>query len=171
MQSQGFQNSSRARALVAASFLLIGAVVANWPTPARGQSAYPSTGVRAVPTYEAVGLYWSNPGANVTTGCEVKFRKSSESAWTAGLAMWFDARNSECRGSLVNLAPGTDYEAQFNLPGAGVTRGLTFTTWSNQVPVASVTALGSGSATYNVTQGGSASGYIESSSTSTPLEG
>ena len=43
--------------------------------------------------------------------------KAGESAWKDGLPMWYDSRNSECRGSLVHLTPGTDYEVQFGLPG------------------------------------------------------
>ena len=39
----------------------------------------PSTGARAVATYESVGLYWANPGG--TAGCDVRFRKSGTSAW------------------------------------------------------------------------------------------
>src|SRR5688572_20509173 len=88
----------------------------------------------AVPTYESAGLYWTNPGG--TAGCEVKFRKSGESAWRQGLAMWYDARDSQCRGSLVHLDPNTSYEVQMNLPGQAPARGLTFKTWSNSLPVA-----------------------------------
>jgi hypothetical protein len=135
----------------------VGLAVANYPAHAQ---ALDTSGTRAVPTYESVGLYWSNPGANAATGCEVKFRKAGDASWTQGLAMWFDARNSECRGSLVDLAPGTNYEAQFNLPGLPVTKGLTFKTWTNQLPVAKTITVVSGAATYNITEGGSASGYV-----------
>ncbi|MGZ5061928.1 MAG: Ig-like domain repeat protein [Usitatibacter sp.] len=162
--------SRRVRALAGASFLLVGFAVGNWPTHAQAQSAYPSTDVRAVPTYESVGLYWTNSGANAAGGCEVQFRKAGASAFTKGLAMWFDARNSECRGSLVHLAPGTMYEAQLNLPGAGVVRAITFTTWSNQPPVASTVRVPSGSATLDITQGGSPSGYVVYDGTGSTLD-
>jgi hypothetical protein len=46
------------------------------------------------------------------------------------------------------------------LPGAGVAKSLTFSTWSNQFPVARSVAVGAGSATLDITQGGSASGYV-----------
>ena len=42
-----------AHGLTAATFLLVGLAIANWP--ARAQTL-DSTGVRAVPTYEAAGL-------------------------------------------------------------------------------------------------------------------
>ena len=117
-----------------------------------------SSGVSAVPTYESVGLYWSNPGG--TNGCQVRFRKSSESTWRQGLDLWYDARNSQCRGSLVHLDPNTDYQVELNLPGQAATRGVSFRTWANAMPVASVVTVPSSAATLNITQGGSAGGYV-----------
>jgi hypothetical protein len=155
MQTKAFR---RAHGLTAASVLLVGLALAHAPAHAQ---TYVSTGTRAVPTYESVGLYWSSPGANAATGCEVKFRKVGTAAWTQGLAMWFDARDNECRGSLVSLTPNTNYEVQFNLPGLAVTRALSFKTWSNQLPVAKTITVQSGAATLNITEGGSAStGYV-----------
>jgi hypothetical protein len=119
-----------------------------------------NSGTRAVPTYESVGLYWSSPGATAATGCEVKFRKAGDANWTQGLAMWFDARNSECRGSIVNLTPGTKYQVELNLPGQPATRALEATTWSNQFPVSKVIPVVNGSATLNITEGGTAAGYV-----------
>src|SRR6478672_1728915 len=95
-----------------------------------------SSGVSAVPTYEAVGLYWNSPaGATASGGCEVKFRVAGSSAWTQGLAMVYDATNTQCRGSLVSLTENTTYEAQLNLPGQAATKSITFTTWANAKPV------------------------------------
>ena len=134
--------------------LLLGlAVVAGWPVHAQAQDA------RAVPTYESAGLYWAVPAAS--SGCEVKFRKSGETSWRQGLAMWFDARNGECRGSLVHLEPATDYQAELNLPGQAPARSLQFRTWSNQLPLARTVTVNSGAATLNITEGGSAAtGYV-----------
>src|SRR5690242_17888011 len=160
-------NRFRAPWLAAASFLLVGVALATHPAHAQSLS---STGVRAVPTYEAVGLYWSAPGANGTTGCEVKFRKSGAASWTQGLNLWFDASRNECRGSLVNLTAGTAYEVQLNLPGAAANKGINFSTWSNTVPVASTVKVPSGSATYTITQGGSASGYVVYDGTGSTLD-
>src|SRR5258706_15583445 len=148
---------ARTRILEAVSFLILGLAIANWPAHAQSLD---STGVRAVPTYEAVGLYWTSPGANATTGCDVKFRKVGEASFTQGLALWFDAAANECRGSLVNLVAGTSYEAQIGLPGAAPNKSITFTTWSNALPVAKTIAVASGSATLNITEGGSAAGYV-----------
>src|SRR5258706_7811879 len=84
--------------------------------------------------------------------------------------MWFDARNSECRGSLVGLANGTAYEAQMNLPGQAPAKSVTFTTWSNAKPVAKTITVPSGAATLNVGEGGSASGYVVYDGTGATLD-
>ena len=66
----------------------------------RAQSAtLPSTGTIAVTTYESAGLYWQSPGG--TAGCEVKYRKQGETAWKEAMPMWYDARDTQCRGSIV----------------------------------------------------------------------
>ncbi len=137
----------RACALVAATFTFTAA-----------QAQLSAAGTIAVPTYESVGLYWTNPGG--TAGCEVKFRKSGESAWRDGLPLWYDARDSQCRGSLVSLDPDTSYEVEMNLPGQAASRALTFKTWSNNLPVAKTITVASGSGTFNVAEGGSGSGYV-----------
>src|SRR5947208_9478377 len=157
--------AQRAHWLAGASFLFVGLAIANWPA-----HAIDSVGASAVPTYEAAGLYWSNPGATPATGCQVQFRKQGDASWTQGLAMWFDARNSECRGSIVGLANGTAYEAQMNLPGQPAAKSVTFTTWSNAKPVASTVTVPSGSSTLNITQGGSASGYVVYDGTGSTLD-
>ena len=115
---------------------------------------------RAVPTYESAGLYWTASGATASTGCNVRFRKASDSAWTQGLAMWLDTRDGECRGSIVSLASDTDYVAELSLPGQPAARTLTFRTWANQKPVTQTITVPSGTGTLNITQGGTASGYV-----------
>src|SRR5881394_555838 len=87
-------------------------------------STLPANGARGVPTYESIGLYWrppSNPGAD---GCSVIFRKAGDASFRQGLNMWFDARNNECRGSLVLLDPATTYEVQMGIAGQSASAGL-----------------------------------------------
>src|SRR3982751_5150567 len=115
------------RTLGAAALACIMATAAN-AAPKSGGTATPP---RAVATFESIGLYWS-PGANPgTAGCQVQYRKSGDTAWKQGLALWYDSRNGECRGSLVQLAPGNNYEVQFALPGQAFSWQLTATTWSD----------------------------------------
>ena len=134
--------------------LLLGCIA----TPLMAQTL-PTTGVRTVPTYEAAGIYWSSPGAGAA-GCEVKFRKLGDTEWRDGLVLWYDAAASECRGSLVSLAAGTTYEVQLNLPGQAPAAATTFSTWANQAPILKTIAVAPGSATLDITEGGSASGYV-----------
>jgi hypothetical protein len=123
-------------------------------------SSLPAGG-KAVPTFHSIGLYWtpkSNPGA---AGCSVQYKKSSDSAWKPGLSMWYDARNSECRGSLVMLDPGQSYDVQM---GTGSTYAVQTSaqTWSEQFPIARTVTLPAGTVTQPlaITQGGVAGGYV-----------
>jgi hypothetical protein len=117
---------------------------------------------RAVATFESIGVYWmpgANPGA---AGCQIQYRKSGDTAWKPGLAMWFDSRNSECRGSLVQLAPGTTYEIQVGLPGQAFSWQLSASTWADTAgwPIAKEVIVPSGTQTLAITEGGTPSGYV-----------
>ncbi|MGE5098212.1 MAG: hypothetical protein ACM3SO_23965 [Betaproteobacteria bacterium] len=121
-----------------------------------------------MPTYEAVGLYWSAPAAS-SAGCDVRYRPSGTATWSNGLPLWFDSAANECRGSLVYLNPGTSYEVQLGVNG-NFTKGITFSTWSNTVPVAQTVKVPSGSATLNITTGGTATGYVVYDGTGATLD-
>jgi hypothetical protein len=111
---------------------------------------------RAVATFESVGIYYtpsSPPAFPDTSGCPVRFRKAGDSAWREGLALWYDARNRECRGSLVQLEPGTRYE--IDLSG----KILAATTWSDRFPVARTVKVPDGSK-LEIRQGGNRDGYV-----------
>jgi len=108
---------------------------------------------RTVATFESLSVYWtppSNPGAS---GCPVRFRKRGENAWRDALPLWFDARNGECRGSIVQLEPGTAYD--ISVGG----REVSARTWSERFPVAKTITIGN-QATLAITEGGSANGYV-----------
>ena len=83
-----------------------------------------------VATFESIGLYWKPPADPGPAGCAVKFRAQGEREWREGLPLWYDARDGECRGSLVHLAPGTKYEIEVG--GAKTVAS----TWSEKFPVA-----------------------------------
>ena len=119
----------------------------------------PANGARAVPTFESLGMYWtpgSDPGA---AGCSMRYRKFNESAWREALNMWYDARNRECRGSIVHLQPGTDYAVEM---GTGTTfkAGVNTRTWAENFPIAKTVQVQNGSGTLNITEGGTAQGYV-----------
>jgi hypothetical protein len=130
-------------------------------SPASGVSL---TGVRAVPTFESLGLYWTPPANPGADGCAVIFRRSGDASFRQGLNLWYDPAANECRGSLVLLDPGTTYEVQIAIAGQSPIAGVTATTWpeTDQLPIAQTITLPAGTLTtpLAITQGGSASGYV-----------
>jgi hypothetical protein len=132
----------------------------NPTTPVFTPTNLPSTNTKAVPTYESIGLYWKPPSNPGSAGCSVRFRQAGTSAWRNGYAMWYDSRNSECRGSLVHLSPGTGYEVQFSMPGQSPVAQVNATTWREAFPIAKTIHVPSGAGTFTTPEGGSASGYV-----------
>ena len=87
----------------------------------------------AVSTFHSIGLYWSPQGGAESNAARVEFREPG-GAWRRGLDLWFDARNGEYRGSLVELKPGTPYEIKLKLE-SGAGESLTAKTWAEQLRV------------------------------------
>jgi len=85
----------------------------------------------AVATFHSIGLYWSPDGGAESNAARVEFRKAGAASWRQGLDLWFDARNGEYRGSLVELEPGTAYEVRVVL-ASGLAEGMTARTWSEE---------------------------------------
>lgn len=88
----------------------------------------------AVTTFQSIGLYWSPQGGAENNAAKVQFREAGASDWRQGLDLWFDKRNSEYRGSLVELKPGTEYEVRLTL-ASGASETLKTKTWSERFPV------------------------------------
>jgi hypothetical protein len=118
-------------------------------------AAVPALGAepRIVPTFESLGVYWTPPANPGDGGCALRFRKAGDKDWREALPLWFDARNAECRGSIVQLEPGTGYE--ISVGGHQVAAR----TWGERFPVAKTITVGSQS-TLAITEGGSANGYV-----------
>jgi hypothetical protein len=119
----------------------------------------PAPAPKAISTFHSIGLYWTPPANPGASGCSVQYRIPGDAAWRDALPMWYDARNNECRGSIVNLTPATTYDVQIGMAGqAPVT--LTASTWSESFPVAKTVVVPSGSQTFTISEGGTASGYV-----------
>ena len=118
------------------------------------------TGASAVATFESLGLYWKPGSAPSDGACTLRYRKKSDSAWKEGLPMWYDPRNAECRGSIVHLEPNTEYAVEMGKTGQPFAGGVNTKTWAENFPIAQTIQVASGSGTLNITQGGSASGYV-----------
>jgi hypothetical protein len=124
-------------------------------------AAFAATGARAVATFESLGLYWTPPSDPGAAGCPVRYRKSGDPHWRNALPLWYDARNRECRGSLVMLSPGTAYEVQLSVPGGKPPLAtLTAKTWPEDFPIARTVAVDPRSSPLEITEGGSAGGYV-----------
>ena len=114
-----------------------------------------------VATFESIGLYWKPPADPGAAGCPVKYRKKDESEWRAGLPLWYDARNRECRGSLVQLTPGTKYEIEVG------GKSIVAATWSEELPIARRVKP----VPREIRQGGSKDGYVLYDGTGQTIEG
>ena len=114
----------------------------------------------AIPTFESLGLYWTPPSTPGPEGCLVRYRAQAETAWKNALPLWYDARNGECRGSIVHLAPGTTYDIELNVAGQTQSTSLSATTWSETFSIAQIVEVPSGATTLAITQGGTPSGYV-----------
>jgi hypothetical protein len=119
---------------------------------------------RAVATFESIGVYWTPPANPGAAGCAIKFRKAGDAAWRDGLPLWFDSRNNECRGSLVQLDPGTRYDIDL-----GGTR-LSAQTWPERFPIARTVRVKE-TKSLAITEGGSASGYVLYDGSGTTIDG
>ena len=108
---------------------------------------------RAIATFESLGIYWTPPSDPGPGGCAVKYRKSGDGEWREALPLWYDARNNECRGSIVHLQPDTGYEVRVG------SETLKAKTWSERFPIARTVRVTEGKP-LAITQGGSASGYV-----------
>jgi len=96
----------------------------------------------AVPTFECLGLYWK-PGDGGGSDARVRFREQGGGKWREGYPLWYAEQDSEFRGSLVNLRPGTTYEIELTAP-SGEKAVLTAATRDERLPVGKTTHLPGG---------------------------
>lgn len=137
--------------------LFCGLIAATQVAVAREQH---SKDPRTVATFESIGLYWS-PGSDPGPGgCDVRYRRHGEREWRDALSLWYDARDGECRGSLVHLAPGASYEIHLRAGHASAT--LTANTWQENFPVGKTIRLPEGTRREPlvIRDGGSPDAYV-----------
>jgi hypothetical protein len=124
--------------------------------------------LKAVPTFNNIGLYWTEPTGAPSNEALVRFRQVGTGTWRQGLSLWFDNRTAaripygseEYRGSLVELNPNTTYEVEVLTAGSRRIASTQVTTWSEDFPVGSTVTLPvNSSSTLNITQSGTSSGY------------
>jgi hypothetical protein len=118
------------------------------------------TGLTGVPTFESIGLYWGITNGSTSNQASVRYRAIGTATWKNALPLWYDPRNKEYRGSIVLVSPGTTYEVETWLT-SGEEASITVTTRSDNFPIAQTVNLPTfSSTTYNISQSGTANGYI-----------
>lgn len=117
---------------------------------------------QAVPTFHSIGLSWSPLGGSASQIADLRYRPLGSADWRTGYPLWFDARNGEYRGSLVQLTANTTYEISLSLRGGSASAQLQASTWSEQFPIAKTVQLPAGTSKQPLTisQSGTPGGYI-----------
>ncbi|MCK9412576.1 MAG: right-handed parallel beta-helix repeat-containing protein [Prolixibacteraceae bacterium] len=110
----------------------------------------------AVSTYECSSIYWETPEAGI---CKIRYKEVLGNSWKEGLELVYDARDSEYRGSLVGLAPNTEYQAE--LSTASSKTKLKFKTRNDNFQIGKTTILPTGESdtTVVITESGTPEAY------------
>ena len=93
----------------------------------------------AVATYECASVYWKTPGAGP---CRIRYRKVNSNLWKNGIDLVYDSLDGEYRGSLINLVPASDYEAELSTSSSK--SKVNFRTRNDIFPVGKITVLPEG---------------------------
>ncbi len=96
----------------------------------------------AVATFECLGLYYTVPASDTPGECAVRYRKSGSDSWRNVIPLFYNVKDSQFRGSIVGLEPGTEYEVE--LSNKGNTAKITASTMSEEFPVGKTTWLDDG---------------------------
>jgi hypothetical protein len=93
----------------------------SYGAPGFGQATFPGgPNPNAVSTFHSIGLYWHGVGG-ASMVAQVEFKESGTSTWRRGLDLWYDARNTEYRGSIVELKAAITYDIKLTLQGTSTT--------------------------------------------------
>ncbi|SFM06021.1 fibronectin type III domain-containing protein [Rugamonas rubra] len=116
-------------------------------------------GLSTVPTYQSISVYWAPPDGAEGNTATVHYRAQGQQEWKEGLALWFDPRNKEYRGSLTMLKAGTSYEVQVQLQ-SGTTESKNETTWSDNYPIGETRIMKGGVKTLELVDSGRPDAYV-----------
>lgn len=95
--------------------------------------------VYTVSTYECIGIYFKSGDSS---GCRMQYRKQGAQEWKESIELSYDPRDSEYRGSLVQLTPYTEYEIKLAI--GDQTKYITAQTKNDQFPIGKITKIPSG---------------------------
>ena len=111
-----------------------------------------------VNTFECIGIYCKVDSADFGE-CKVNYRPSGSKQWKTALPLWFDERDNEYRGSIVGLAPDTEYEVKLAYGEHEVQ--FKTRTRSEEFKIGKTTYLDTGvkAGTIHITESGNADGW------------
>jgi hypothetical protein len=90
----------------------------------------------AVCTYECASVYWKTPENGA---CKIRYKDAKSNSWKDGFDLVYDARDSEYRGSIINLTANTEYQVE--LSTASAKTQLKLKTRSDNFPIGKTTLL------------------------------
>jgi hypothetical protein len=126
--------------------------------------------LRTVPTFENCGLYLEHTTLTPEQ-IQVRYRESGTTAWLSGHALVVSANDAVPRGSLFALRAGTAYEVECRDTAGTVLANTTFSTWSEDVPIArTVNLAAAGKFPLVISDSGTAAGWVRYV-TEQPLDG
>ena len=131
-------------------------------TPLHSSAQDPTT----VSTFENISIYWSPKKGSAKRDVTVNFREAGTEEWKSGLPLKYnpidtiDLDFTDYRGSIVKLKPGTNYEIKLKLHGSREEKIIFAKTWSEEFPIGKVIKPANGNKPLNITQSGSADGYL-----------
>jgi hypothetical protein len=110
----------------------------------------------AITTYECAGIYWKTAESDQ---CRVRYRELENTTWHDGMALVYDPQDSEYRGSIVNLKPHTEYEAE--LENDSSKSRIKFRTRNDDFPVGKTTIISPGESdkAIDITESGTSNHY------------
>jgi hypothetical protein len=119
----------------------------------------------AISTFHCLSVYWSPQDGSPYRNVWVKYRHKGGSEWLKALPMRYNPISettedkADYRGSIVNLAPDTEYEVHLALEGTSTTSQLTAKTWSEDFPIGDTVKVGDQENQYDITESGTADAY------------
>ena len=120
----------------------------------------------SVSTFECISLYWSPKGGKTDKDVIVKYKEAGSKLWRDALPMKYNPIDTikldltDYRGSIVKLKPGTDYEISLQLEASKHKEIIRAKTWSEDFPIGKVIKPANGNTQLNITESGSAEGYL-----------
>ena len=115
---------------------------------------------RTTTTFESIGIAWSPFQGAPGKVCQVAYRPKGDSTWQESYPLWFDYRDWEYRGSLVQLEADTRYEIKLQLADESASTITEASTWSEDPPIGDTIFVSSQNRPLVIRRSGRPDGYL-----------